>query len=298
MYDVIIVGGGPSGMSVALNVLRSSKKVLIIEKENFGGQIANSPRVENFPTIKSISGLELSNRLLEQIVELGVEFEMETVTSIKKEDKTFFVKTNYNTYEAKSVVIASGVEHKHLNIPGEDLKGVSYCAVCDGAFYKDKEVIVIGDANTALQYSLLLSDYVKKVKLCTLFNKFFADKILVDRALKKDNIVVYHNLDSLRFEGDDEVNKTVFVNTQTNEEFTLRCDGVFIAIGQIPSNEYLKNLVDLKDGYIVVNDKKQTKTVGLYAVGDCTYKAVRQLATAMGDAAVCSYHLINYLQTI
>ena len=299
MFDVIVVGGGPAGMTAALNCLRGGKKVLIIERENFGGQIASSPRVENFPTIQSISGLELTNKILEQIMALGVDFEMENVLSIEKKDNIFFVKTDYQVHEAQSVIIATGVKHRHLNVEGEHtLKGVSYCAVCDGAFYQGQDVVVIGDANTALQYTLLLSNYVKKVYLCTLFDRFFSDYVLCERVKEKDNIEIIHNLNCIKIAGKEKVEKVVFNNTIDNSTVEIPCAAVFIAIGQIPDNEYLLPLVELNKGYIVVDQKMETKTKGLFAIGDCIDKTVRQVGTAIGDGTTVAFHVLNYLQNV
>ena len=180
MYDVIIIGAGAAGMTSALYALRNGKSVLLLESESLGGQIATSPRLENYPSIKEISGEAFADNLFEQISALGAEVEIEKAERIeKRSDKNFSVKTEYNEYEAKSVIIASGVKHKHLKTKSnrDDLvgKGVYYCAICDGAFYKGKEVAVIGDANTALQYSLLLASYCKKVYVYTLFDKFFGE---------------------------------------------------------------------------------------------------------------------------
>ena len=181
MYDIIVIGGGAAGMTAALYAL---KTVLVLESESLGGQIATSPRLENFPSVKAMSGEQFADNLFEQISAMGAEFEIEkAVDVIKREDGFFTVKTEYKEYEAKSVIIAAGVKHKHLRTKSEreDLvgHGVYYCAICDGAFYKGKEVAVIGDANTALQYALLLSGYCKKVYVYTLFDKFFGEKALV-----------------------------------------------------------------------------------------------------------------------
>ena len=158
MYDVIIIGGGPAGMAVALNTLRNGRTCLLLEKENFGGQMATSPKLENIPGIKAIAGTEYADQMFDQITEMGAEFELEEVESITKDDEKFIVKTNYNTYESWVVVLANGCHHRKMNLPHEDDligKGISYCAVCDGAFYKGQTVNIIGDANTALQYALL-----------------------------------------------------------------------------------------------------------------------------------------------
>src|SRR5574344_1515660 len=190
-YDVIIIGGGPAGMTAALNLKREGQSVLVLEHENFGGQIANSPRVENLPGIKAIAGAEFSNNLFEQMGALGAEFELEKAVKIEVKDSTFHVTTDYNEYDAKNVIDATGCMHKTLHMESEDKfagNGVSYCAVCDGAFYNGKDVVVIGDANTALQYAILLSQYCNKVFIVTLFDKFFAYDILVDRLKDIKNI--------------------------------------------------------------------------------------------------------------
>ncbi len=298
IFDVIVIGGGPSGMTAALYALRGGKKVLIIEKDNFGGQIANSPRVENIPSIIEISGEQYASNLFDQIDNLGVEFEAEEVLEIQKQNNIFEVKTNYGTHFSKTVILSTGVKHRHIGVYKEEEfvgHGISYCAVCDGAFYKGKDVVVIGDANTALQYAILLTNYCKKVTICTLFDKFFADNILIERIKNKDNLEYFHNLSLKSFEGKNELTGLTFTNTKTNEEFKISCEGVFIAIGQIPDNERYKNVVDLNKGFIVVNEKMETKTPGLFASGDCTVKDVRQVVTACNDGAIAATMALRYL---
>lgn len=285
-------------MTAALYAKRSGKTVKIFEKESFGGQIASSPKVENFPSIKEISGLELSNNMFEQIMELGVEFECEDVLEITKENDCFKVTTDYNTYLATSVIIAAGVKHRTLNLEHEEEligKGVSYCAVCDGAFYKGKDVAVIGDANTALQYTLMLSDICNKVYLCMLFDKFFADQTLVDRLKEKENIIVTKEISLKEFLHHEELTGLRFENTQTHQELSFSVDACFVAIGQVPNNDRFSNLVDLDDkGYIISSDTT-TKTEGLYVAGDCRTKHVRQLTTAVGDGAIAAMNAVNYI---
>ena len=210
MYDVIVIGAGAAGMTSALYALRNGKTVLVLESESLGGQIAMSPRLENYPSIKLISGEQFADNLFEQITALGAELEIDKVIGIEKlEDKTFKVKTEYNEFEGKSVVIAAGVKHKHLRTKSDrdDLvgKGVYYCAICDGPFYKDQEVAIIGDANTALQYSLLLASYCKKVYLYTLFDHFFGDKSLQKAVLAKENIEWRPETSVTDFIGDDKL---------------------------------------------------------------------------------------------
>ncbi len=295
MFDCIIIGAGPAGMTAALNLLRDNKKVLILEKANFGGQIANAPRVENIPSIKEISGLDFSSNLFDQILALGVEFDLDEIKSIKKENDIFVLQGNYTTYESQSVLVATGVKHRPMGLSNEEKligKGVSYCAVCDGAFYDGKDVCIIGDANTALQYTFSLSNIAKKVYLYTLFDKFFADKILVDRLKDKDNVIIKHNLllKELK-EENDTLKSLLFEDTTTSKLEELYVDGVFIAIGQIPSNEIFNELVTLNKGFIVTDERMNTKTKGLFAAGDCRDKDYRQVVTAQADGSIAAIEI-------
>lgn len=302
MFDTIIIGAGPAGMSAALYLLRENKKVLILEKETIGGQVAESPRLENFPSIKEISGIDFSSNLFNQITDLGVEFDLDEVTSIQKiEEKHFLVKTKYTEYEGKSIIIATGCKHRKLGLENEDKlvgHGISYCAVCDGAFYKGKDVVLIGDANTALQYAISLSSICHKVIIATLFDKFFADEILVDKLKTLQNVTIFHNLSSKKLIGEDELKAIEFVNTKTNETVTIPCDGAFIAIGQVPDNEKFTNLVDLENGFIVVNENKESKTKGVFAAGDCTKKKIRQVITATSDGAIAALSSSRYVDSL
>ncbi len=298
MVDIIIVGGGPSGMSAALYALRSNKSVLILEKENFGGQIANSPRVENYPSIKEISGLDLSDKMFEQITDLGAQFELEDVLKIEKKADKFVVTTNYRTYESKAVILANGVKHRLMNLPNEENligNGVSFCAVCDGPMYKGKEVYLIGDANTALQYALLLSNYCTKVHMFTLFDRFFGDQILIDRLLYKENILIKHNMNLIQYLGEDKLTGLVFEDTKSKEKTEYPTDNVFIAIGQVPQNEAFADLVDLDKGFIVTDESMSTKTPGLFACGDTRKKETRQVVTACNDGAIAALSAVKYI---
>ncbi len=297
--DIIIVGGGPAALTAGLYACRAGRSVTLLEKEAIGGQIADSPRVENFPSIKSISGLELANNMFEQYSELGGNFELDEIESIEKSGDTFTLKGKYSTYESKAVILATGVKHRHLNIEGEDKylgHGISYCAVCDGAFYEGKDVTVIGDANSALQYALLLAKICSHVNVVTLFDGFFADEILVNALLKQENVTIYHNMNSKEFKGDGTVLKSiVFANTKTEEIVEIPAEAAFVAIGQVPDNDRFSNLVDLNKGFIVTDGDKKTKTDGLFACGDCTDKKVRQLTTACGDGAIAALSANKYL---
>lgn len=300
MYDIIVVGAGAAGMTAALYSLRNSKTVLVLEGESLGGQIATSPRLENYPSIKEISGEQFADNLYEQIIALGAEVEIDKVTAIDKLDNGFKVTTEYGEYEGKSVIIAAGVKHKHLKTDREDLvgKGVYYCAICDGPFYKGKEVIVIGDANTALQYSLLLAGYCKKVYVYTLFDKFFGDESLVKALRSKENIEVRPNTSVINFIGDKELTAIEYKDADGNIK-QHEIPAVFVAIGQIPDNKVFSNLVDLdKDGYIVSDETCKTKTEGLFVAGDCRTKAVRQVATAIADGAIAATNASIYLESL
>lgn len=301
MYDIIIIGGGAAGMTSALYALRNGKKVLVLESESLGGQIATSPRLENYPSIKAISGEQFADNLFEQITSMGADFEIEKAVRVDKHDGIFTVFTEYNTYEAKSVIIAAGVKHKHLRTKSDrnDLvgKGVYYCAICDGAFYKGKEVAVIGDANTALQYCLLLSSYCKKVYVYTLFDKFFGDKTLIKAVKSKENIEWRPETSVIDFIGEDYLTAIEYKN-KDGEILRHELPAVFVAIGQIPDNKPFENLVDLdKDGYIVADETCRTRTEGLFVAGDCRTKAVRQVVTAVADGGVAATNACLYLDS-
>jgi len=302
MTDLIVIGAGAAGMTSALYALRNGKSVLVIEGESIGGQIATSPRLENYPSIKAISGDQFADNIFSQITDLGAEVEIDRVTGIEKHDNLFTVTTEYGKYQAKSVIIAAGVKHKHLRTKSnrDDLvgKGVYYCAICDGAFYKGREVAVIGDANTALQYSLLLASYCSKVYVYTLFDKFFGDKSLVKALRSKENIEVRPSTSVIDFIGEKELSAIEYKDAN-GEIKTHEIPAVFVAIGQIPDNKAFANLVDIdKDGYIIADETCKTKTEGLFVAGDCRTKAVRQVATAVADGAIAATNASLYIESL
>ena len=303
MYDIIIIGAGAAGMTSALYALRNGKKVLVLEGESLGGQIATSPRLENFPSIKEISGEAFADNLYEQIDALGAEVEIERAVRIeKKAEGDFLVHTEYGQYEGRSVIIAAGVKHKHLKTKHdrEDLvgKGVYYCAVCDGPFYKGQEVALVGDANTALQYALLLSGYCKKVYMYTLFDKFFGDANLVKAVRAKENIEVRPDTSVVDFIGDDEL-KAIEYTDKDGNLCRQEIPAVFVAIGQVPDNGAFANVADLDDaGYIVADESCKTRTPGVFVAGDCRTKAVRQVSTAVSDGAIAATNASLYLESL
>ncbi len=287
-------------MTAALYSLRAGKSVTIIEAESIGGQIANSPRVENFPGFSSISGLELADKMFEQVNALGAALEIDRVVGVEKHsEKHFTVKTEYGAYECGSVIIAGGVKHRRLNVPGEDKflgKGVYYCAVCDGAFYKDKEVILVGDANSALQYALLLSNYCSKVSMVTMFDKLFGDNCLQQAVRSRENVEIISGFVASSVMGDGAFEGVEFVRTGGTEKMTLKAEALFVAIGQIPDNKAFTPLVTLdKSGFIECTDDCRTSASGVFAAGDCRVKSVRQLTTAVADGAVAALAAAAYL---
>ena len=300
MFDIIIIGGGVAGMTAALYALRGNKKVLLIEKENYGGQIAKSPMVENYPCKKAISGGDLVDEMFDQIISLGVVFELEDVLNVEKVDNNFKVTTNYNTYLTKSVIIASGAEARRLGLENEERfigNGVYYCAICDGPLFKDKDVVLVGDGNSAMQYALLLAGYASKVTMVTMFNKFFGEKALEDAILNNDKIELIQNAVASKLMGRDQLEAVEFTKSN-GETFTINTNGLFVAIGQVPNNKQFDNLVELdKAGYIIADEGCKTKTDGLFVAGDCRTKKIRQVVTATSDGAIAASMAINYLNS-
>lgn len=298
IYDVMVIGGGPAGMSASLYALRDDKKVLLLEKESIGGQIATSPRVENFPTKETISGTELADEMFTQVMNLGVHFELDTITEVRKEDDLFALAGTYGTYYGKTVIIATGVKSLKLNVPGEEEfsgKGVSYCATCDGPFFKGQDTAVIGDANSALQYALLLSSYCPNVTLLTLTDKLFGERMLIEKVKATSNIKIISNVQTTAFIGNNDLEKIAYKDLKTGEIKELPVKGAFVAIGKKAQNEIFENFVNLEKGYILTDDNMQTKTPGMYAAGDCRLKAVKQAITACNDGAIAAINAIKFL---
>lgn len=296
MYDVIIVGAGPSGMSAALYALRANKKVLILEKECYGGQIINASNIENYPAIPNISGFDFATNLYNQIKKLGVEFKYEEVIEITDEKE---VKTSKNTYKAKCIIIATGLKKRKLNILNEEKllgKGISYCATCDGNFFKDRVVAVVGGGNTALEDAIYLSNITKKVYLIHRRDKFRGEEKLINDVLKKDNIELILNSNITSINGEDHL-ESIEVTDIENNINKLDIDGLFIAIGNIPDNKRFENIVLLdSNGYIVTDDNLCTKTNDIYVVGDTRVKTLRQLATATADGTIAATEIIKKME--
>ena len=301
MYDVVIVGGGPAGLVSAVYALRGGRSVVVIEKNGFGGQIAFSPKVENIPGTIQISGAEFADKLVEQVVNLGADLELEKVTEIKKEDGIFYVYTEEgNTFEGKTVILALGVKHRMLGLEGEeDLvgNGISFCAVCDGAFYTGQHAAMIGGGNSALQEALLLSEVCSKVTIVQNLADFTGEKKLSQAILEKDNVEVYF---STVVDGYLTANGALtglrLKNDVTGELFEIAVDGAFLAVGLQPENEPFAGFAKLNAwGYFDSAEDCLTDTEGLFVAGDCRSKRIRQVTTAAGDGAIAAMAACMYL---
>ena len=307
MYDVIIVGGGPAGMTAALYVQRNGKRALVIEKNGFGGQITHSPKVENYPGTLSMSGNEFADRMLDQILAQGAEIEFETVTEVLPEEDKKIVRTEEGgSYEARAVILATGVKHRMLGLPGETElvgEGISFCAVCDGDFYTDKVVCVAGGGNSALQEAVLLSDKCAHVTLLQDLSCFTGEQKLQETLFSRRNVTGLTDLKILGLVTEGEENKELKAvkveNRKTGEQQEIACDGLFVAIGLIPENEPFQALADLNSyGYFDSDEQCLTRTPGIFAAGDCRSKNVRQLTTAVADGATAALAACRYINEL
>lgn len=298
MYDIIVVGAGPAGLTAAIYARRAGKSVLVLEKETFGGQITYSPKLENYPGFEEISGNELAQRMLEQAMNLGADIDMDTVIDVIDGD-TKTVIGESGEYEAKSVIIAAGARHRRLNLPKEEEfigNGISFCAVCDGAFYKGQHVAVIGGGNTALQEILLLSEVCKKVTVVQNLAFLTGEQKMIQLLQAKENIEVIYNTVVTAYEGTDSLTGISLLNTETNETSSLSVDGIFLAIGTVPENDAYKKVSKINDrGYIEADEACLTGTEGIFVAGDCRTKTYRQVATAISDGAAAALNACRYL---
>lgn len=299
MYDIGIIGGGTAGLTAAIYGQRAGKQTVVFEKETFGGQIASSTGVENYPGIASISGSEYSMNLLNQAKALETEVVMEKVASIEKKDKIFVITAGDKSYECLTVIIATGVTHRHLGIQKE-MKlvgaGVSYCATCDGAFFRGRDVAVVGGGNTALQDADFLANYCTKVYLVHRRDEFRGEAKLVDRLKKRENIEFVLDSTVKDIEGEFAVEGLTVTNKKTGEDRTLPVSGVFVAIGQIPQNDMFDDLVRLDEsGFVLASEDCLTSCPGIFVAGDCRTKEVRQLTTAAADGAVAALAACKYI---
>ena len=299
MYDIIVVGAGPAGMTAALYALRADKKVLVIEKETFGGQITFSPKVENYPGFTEISGNELADRLLEQITTHGADIELAEVTGIKNNEASKTVVTDVGEFEAKAVIIATGAKHRHLGVEGEEEligEGISFCAVCDGAFYDGKRVGVVGGGNSALVEAMMLSETCSEVIIIQNLSMLTGESKMVRALEQKSNVKMIFDTVVEGFEKDTALRAVKLLNTKNNEHFSLPVDGLFVAIGHAPENGAFENVTALNDyGYIIADESCLTGTDGIFVAGDCRTKSIRQVTTATADGAVAALAACRYI---
>lgn len=303
MYDVIVVGGGPAGMTAGLYALRANRSVLIIEKNGFGGQITYSPKVENYPGTMEMSGSQFADNMLEQVIAQGADVELEEVISVIDGPVKVVTTAEGGRYEGRSVILAVGVKHRMLGVPGEDAlvgNGISFCAVCDGAFYRDRQVVVVGGGNSALQEAILLSENCSKVTIVQNLDFLTGDGKLKDKLMAKENVEVILGTVVTGFEtaGDNLTGMRV-KRVADEEEMTVSADGVFVAIGLIPENEAFRALAQLDErGYFASGENCRTQTPGVFVAGDCRSKSVRQITTACADGAIAAVAACEYLDTL
>lgn len=292
VYDILILGGGPAGLTAALYAKRAGVSVLVLEKTIYGGQVINTPTVENYPGIASITGVDLAMALHDQVTGLGVEVRMEEPISCQLDTDPKVVTTSRGSYEAKTVILANGVKRRQLGCPGEERlagRGVSYCATCDGAFFQGKVTAIVGGGNTALEDALFLANHCTTVHLIHRRDAFRGSAILVQAVEKRENIVLHYDTVVEEIQGENKVESLRLKNVQTGEETALAVDGVFVAVGLMPDNEAFAGQVELdKAGYIVAGEDCRTSQPGVYAAGDTRTKAVRQIVTAAADGAVAA----------
>ncbi len=299
MHDIIIIGAGPAGLTAALYALRADKSVLVLEKGTFGGQITYSPQIENYPGFASMSGNEFAEKLVDQVISQGAEIEMETVTAIRDNGATKTVVTEDGEHEAKAVIIATGVKHRQTGLPNENElvgAGISYCAVCDGAFFKGQTVAVLGGGNSALQEAVLLSDTCKKVYVIQNLDYFTGEARLVEKLKEKDNVEFIMGTVISELKGEKSLESLVLRKESDSSVTELEVDGLFVAIGLIPNNDAFADIAGLNEwGYIDSDESCVTKTAGVFVAGDCRQKQIRQITTATADGSVAALAACKYI---
>ena len=302
-YDIAVVGGGPAGLTAALYARRAGRSVVLLERESFGGQITFSPMVDNYPALPHVSGAELANRLYEQVDSLGAELTCADVTAVRREADGFALMTDLGAYRARALILATGVKHRTLGLPGEEELvgcGVSYCAVCDGAFYAGRDVAVVGGGDTALQDALFLSRTCRSVTLLHRRAELRGEAALAAklRACENVTILLSHTVEALHAENGALTGLTVR-DRVSGQARTLAVDGVFAAVGQQPCAEAFADLAEPDEaGYLLAGEDTATRCPGVFAAGDCRRKAVRQLTTAVGDGASAALAACRYLQSL
>lgn len=301
-YDVVVIGAGPGGMTAALYASRANLSVAMIDRGIYGGQMNNTAAIENYPGFKSIMGPDLAQNMYDSSVNFGAEYVYGTVSSIEDHGDYKIVKTDEDELQAKVVIIATGSEYKKLGIPGEHEyggKGVSYCAVCDGAFFKNKDVVVVGGGDSAIEEASYLAGIVNHVTVIHRRDQLRAQKVIQDRAFANDKIDFIWNSNVKEVLGDDnKVTGVKVINNQTNEVSTVKTSGVFIYVGLLPMTDAFKDLnITDKDGWIKTNDQMETAVPGIYAIGDVRQKDLRQIATAVGEGGIAGQQAFKYVES-
>ncbi|MBO5414930.1 MAG: thioredoxin-disulfide reductase [Bacilli bacterium] len=295
MYDIIIIGAGIAGLTSAIYSLNANKKVLVLEKQSYGGQIITSPKVNNYPGLPNINGFDLATAVYNQAIDLGCEIKYEQVEKITKEKEVF---TTKDKYQAKAIIIATGLVSNKLNIENEDNyigKGISYCATCDGNFYKNKDVMVVGGGNTALEETLYLSDICNKVYLVHRRDEFRGQRSSLDKLKEKENVEIITNSQINKIYGNDLLEEVEIINNNS-ELRSINISGLFIAVGKVPSNVIFKDIIELNEnGYIKDNSNCHTNVEGIFVAGDVKEKNLRQLVTAASDGAIAAIEAIKHL---
>lgn len=300
MYDIGIIGGGTAGLTAAIYGQRAGKQTIVFESANYGGQIVFSPNVENYPGIASISGAQYSMQLMEQAVSLGAETKREQATEVKRTENGYTVVTGEQEYRCRTLILATGVTHRHLGLEKEEKltgAGISYCATCDGMFFRGRDVAVIGGGNTALQDAEFLSNYCNKVYLVHRREEFRGDAKNVDTLRRKENVEFVLNAVPRAILGETMVEGLVVADKESGKETQLDVSGIFVAIGHLPKNEMFVDLAELDDaGFIRAGEDCQTSCPGVFAAGDCRTKEIRQLVTAAADGAAAALAAVKWMQ--
>lgn len=300
-YDVIIAGAGPAGLTAAIYVRRAGKMVLVLEKETFGGQITHSPLVENYPGFAAISGAEFADKLMEQVIRLGAEFDVDGVIDVIDNGALKTVVTESGKeFQTRAVIVASGAKHRTLGLMREREftgRGVSYCVLCEGAFFEGKEVAVIGGGNTALQDAVQLAEICKKVTVVQNLGYLTGETALIENLKSRDNVEFIFNSVVSGLEGDDELVAITLQDTGKAAQTRYPVNGIFVAIGQEPENTPFAGVCRIDErGYIVADESCNTITPGVFVAGDCRTKTVRQITTAAGDGAAAALAACRYLE--
>ena len=302
MYDIIIVGAGPAGLTAALYALRADKSVLVLEKGTFGGQITYSPQIDNYPGFAKMSGNEFAEKLIDQVINQGAEIEMETVTEIRDNGESKTVITEEGEHEAKAVIIATGVKHRQTGLPNENElvgAGISYCAVCDGAFFKGQTVAVLGGGNSALQEAVLLSESCEKVYVVQNLDFFTGEAKLVEKLKTKANVEFIMGTVIKELHGESELEGLTLKKEADGSESYLKVNGLFVAIGLVPNNQAFADIAGLNEwGYIDSDESCVTKTAGVFTAGDCRSKQIRQITTATADGSVAALAACRYIDSL